>query len=188
MTFVSGSGALHTVQLAQTSLAGVTAGASGLDASIDWGQLATVTTQFDTDAVRQGRAVDPVNTVTRPIAGTVTANWNVADLTLTTPLLPFVLDVGNTGFSTTGMCDIKFSGASYVCHLESAPQAIVDPSDFPGHVRRPEARGRHHGHARGADDAAHRVDRWHHRGDGQPRAHRDVDDRPALGVVHRWCG
>ena len=60
------------------------------------------------------------------------ANWNVADLTLTTPLLPFVLDVGNSAFSSTGACDIRFSGAAYVCHLESAPQAIVDPSDVTG--------------------------------------------------------
>ncbi len=130
--FVSGSGALHGVQLAQTSLEGVTAGASGLDASIDWGQLATVTTQFDTDAVRQGRAVDPVNTVTRPTGGAVTANWNVGDLTVATPLFPFVLDVGNTGFSSTGACDIKFSGGPYVCHLESDPQSIGDPIDSVG--------------------------------------------------------
>ena len=89
MRFVSGSGALVDVPLAQTSLGGVTVGASGLDASIDWGQLVTLTTQWDTDAVRQGRAVDPVNTVTRPFAGAVTANWNVGDLALTTPLFPF---------------------------------------------------------------------------------------------------
>jgi hypothetical protein len=132
MRFVSGSAVLNDVQLAQTSLGGVTLEASGLDASIDWGQVATVTTQFDTDAVRQGRAVDPVNTVTRPIPGAVTANWNVADLALTTPLLPFVLDLGNTGFSSTGACDIKFSGGPYVCHLESSPQAIIDPSGAAG--------------------------------------------------------
>jgi PKD repeat protein len=132
MRFVSGSGALVDVPLAQTSLGGVTVGASGLDASIDWGQLVTLTTQWDTDAVRQGRAVDPVNTVTRPFAGAVTANWNVGDLALTTPLFPFSLDIGNTGFSTTGACDAKFSGAPYVCHLESVPQAIVDPAGAVG--------------------------------------------------------
>src|SRR5689334_13271394 len=67
-SFLSGSAAFHDVPLAQASLAGVTVSTSGLDASIDWGQLAKVTSQFDTDAVRQGRAVDPTDTVSRPFA------------------------------------------------------------------------------------------------------------------------
>jgi PKD repeat protein len=124
--FVSGSAALNDVPLAETSLLGVTAASSGLDASIDWGQLATVTTQFDTDAVRQGRAIDPVNTVTRPSTGTMTANWSIVDLAVQSPGFGFPFEIGTTGFSSTGTCSVQFSGAPYVCHLESAPSTIVD--------------------------------------------------------------
>jgi PKD repeat protein len=132
MSFVNGSAVLNDVPLAETSLLGVTVGASGLDASIDWGQLTRVTTQFDTDAVRQGRAIDPVNTVTRPFTGAMTANWSVADLEVTAPGFGFPFDIGTTGLSTTGTCSVLYSGAPYVCHFESDPQTPVDTSPFPG--------------------------------------------------------
>ncbi len=131
-SFLSGSTTLHDVPLSQTSLSGVSVETSGLDASIDWQQLIGVTAQFDTDAVRQGRAVDPVDTVTHPLPGTVIANWSVADLAVTSPGFSFPFDIGTVGLSSTGTCTVLYSGAPYVCHLESPPSTIVDTFGLAG--------------------------------------------------------
>jgi hypothetical protein len=131
MRFLSGSTSVDTA-LVDTSLLGVSVTSSGLHANIDWGQVATVTTQFDTDAVRQGRTVDPANSVSLPMAGSLTANWSVADLTVQSPGFAFPFDIGSIAMGSTGNCSARFSGGTYVCHLESAPQSIVDTAPFPG--------------------------------------------------------
>src|SRR4051812_37045577 len=131
-SFLSGSTALNGVPLTQTSLAGGAGSTPRPDASIDWGPLTELTTQFDTDAVRQGRDVDPVDTVTRPVAGSLTANWSVGEVALTAPGFSFVLDIGTIGSGVTGTCGLRFSGAPYVCHLESPPQTIAGDRSSPG--------------------------------------------------------
>jgi PKD repeat protein len=130
-TTISGSTSVNGVALTSSSLLGVTVGATGLDGSIDWQQQAAVSTQFDTDAVRQGRSVDPVVTATRANAGTMVANWSLSDLTVAFPgYFPF--DIGTIGLSSSGNCDLQFGGAAYVCHLGNKPSTIVDSSPSPG--------------------------------------------------------
>jgi PKD repeat protein len=130
-TTIAGSTTFHGVALATTSLAGVTVGASGLDGTIDWQQSATLSTDFDTDAVRQGRAVDPVDHVTNGPAGTMTINWSLADLQVAFPGFgPFA--VGTIGLSASGPCELRYAGTAYVCHLESDTSPILDSDPFPG--------------------------------------------------------
>ncbi len=126
-TTVSGSTSVEDVALGTTSVAGVTIGADGLDGAIDWQQTTTLSTQFDTDAVRQGRAVDPEDRATRTATGTMVANWSLADLEVAVPGFS-PLAIGTVGLSSSGHCDLRFGGAAYVCHLESDPSPVVDPA------------------------------------------------------------
>ena len=126
-TTVSGSTSVQDVALGTTSVAGVTIGADGLDGAIDWQQTTTLSTQFDTDAVRQGRAVDPEDRATRAATGTMVANWSLADLEVAVPGFS-PLAIGTVGLSSSGHCDLRFGGAAYVCHLESDPSPVVDPA------------------------------------------------------------
>jgi PKD repeat protein len=130
-TAVSGTTQFQNDPLTQTSLSGVDLAVGGLDAKIDWQQPTTLSTQYDTDAVRQGRAVDPVDSATRTIPGTLVANWSVTDLMVTYGgYFPF--DVGSIGLSSTGTCNLTFGGGAYVCHLESTNSTILDSSPDPG--------------------------------------------------------
>src|SRR3954451_22856068 len=74
-TTISGSKSLQGIGLDATSLIGVDLGATGLSGTIDWQQSTTLSTKFDTDAVRQGRGVDPEDRATRSMTGTMVANW-----------------------------------------------------------------------------------------------------------------
>jgi PKD repeat protein len=130
-TTLSGSRALHGVALADTSLLGVTVQASGLDGTIDWQQSTTLSTQYDADAVRQGRSVDPVDTATRPFPGTMVANWSLAGLQVAFPGFSG-FDIGTIGLSSSGPCNLQYGGDAYVCHLHSDSQTILDSSPTPG--------------------------------------------------------
>src|SRR4051812_2976619 len=130
-TTISGSKSLQGLGLGATSLLGVDVGATGLSGTIDWQQLTTLSTQFDTDAVRQGRAVDPEDRATRPSTGTVVSNWSLADLLVGYPgYFPF--DIGTIALTSSGNCNLRFGGAAYVCHLTNDFSSILDSSPMPG--------------------------------------------------------
>jgi len=124
-TTLSGSTSVQST-LGTTSLLGVGVESSGLSGTIDWQQLTTVSTQFDSDAVRQGRDLDPLVRASRPTTGTIVANWSLADLMLSLPGYQFPFDVGTIALSTTGNCNLRFGGAAYVCHLEGVPSTFLD--------------------------------------------------------------
>ncbi len=165
---------------------GVNVESSGLAGTIDWQQLTTLSTQFDSDAVRQGRNVDPRRPrLTRRSTGTMVANWSLADLMVSFPGYAFPFDIGTIGLSTSGNCNLRFGGAAYVCHLDERrvdhPRLVADA----GAVRERRALGRSHDHAAGAGDAADRVDRGSACGHRKPGAGRVDDHRPAVGGVQR---
>jgi PKD repeat protein len=130
-TTLGGSRVLDGVALADTSLLGVAVQAGGLDGTLDWQQMTTVSTQYDDDAVRQGRAVDPVDAATRPFPGTMVANWSLADLQVAFPGFSG-FDVGTIGLSSSGPCNLRYGGDAYVCHLQSDSSTILDSSPTPG--------------------------------------------------------
>ena len=130
-TTVSGSTSVQST-LGTTSLLGVNVESSGLAGTIDWQQLTTLSTQFDSDAVRQGRNVDPLVRASRTTTGTMVANWSLADLMVSFPGYAFPFDIGTIGLSTSGNCNLRFGGAAYVCHLTNDASTILDSSPMPG--------------------------------------------------------
>lgn len=126
-TTVGGSTSVQDVGLGTTSVAGVTIAADGLDGTIDWQQTTTLSTQFDTDAVGQGRAVDPEDRATRTATGTMVANWSLADLEVAVPGFS-PLHIGTVGLRSSGNCDLRFGGATYECHLEHDLSPVVEPA------------------------------------------------------------
>jgi PKD repeat protein len=128
---LSGSTSVAGPTLTETSLSDVTISAGALTGSLSWSQVASVSTQFDSDAVRQGSAVDPVDSITRTRAGTMVVNWSLPDLMVGWPGYgPF--DVGTIGLSPTGTCNLQFGGGTYTCHLESTNSTIIDTNPSPG--------------------------------------------------------
>jgi hypothetical protein len=125
-TTISGSASLTNVPLADTSLLGVSVAASGLNGTIDWQQPTTVSTQYDTESVKQGHSADPVDTLSSSMPGSMVGNFSLGDLGIVVPGLPFTLDIGTIGLSTFGNCDLAYGGAAYTCHLDGISTPIVD--------------------------------------------------------------
>jgi PKD repeat protein len=129
-TTISGSASVQST-LATTSLLGVSVESSGLAGTIAWQQLATLSTQFDSDAVRQGRDVDPLVRASRAATGTMVANLSLTDLQVTFPGYTFPFDIGLALLTTSGNCNLQFGGAAYECHLEGVPSTIADAAPGP---------------------------------------------------------
>jgi PKD repeat protein len=128
---LSGSVSVSGPTLTETSLSDVTVSAGALTGSLSWQQTASVSAQFDSDDVRQGRALDPVDSVARTNTGNVIVNWSVPDLSIGWPGYgPF--DIGTVSLSPTGACNLQFSGNAYTCHLESSNRRVLDTFDTPG--------------------------------------------------------
>lgn len=127
-TTLSANGPIGSETYAFTD--GALSGSATFSADASWSQPAVIAVDFDPDLVRQGRNLDPEVDFDRPVSGTMSITYAIdASLTLAT-------DVGNldVGFSesitTSGLCDLRASGAAYDCHLASAEIGIFDPSDF----------------------------------------------------------
>jgi hypothetical protein len=128
---LSGSVSVSGPTLEQTALSDVTISAGSLIGSMSWQQTTSVSTQFDSDDVRQGSAVDPVDSVARTNTGSIVVNWQVPDLTVGWPGYgPF--DIGTVSLSPQGACNLLFSGAAYTCHLDSTNRRVLDTFDTPG--------------------------------------------------------
>ena len=109
---------------------------SGLSASFDlvttaaWTQpAALVSTSFDPNLVRQGRALNPADSYTRPSPGSMTVSWTLSNLSVSWGSVG-PLNLGSPGFSATAPCDLKAGGSNYTCHLASSTIGLLDPG-FP---------------------------------------------------------
>jgi hypothetical protein len=109
---------------------------SGLSASFDlvtaasWTQpAALLSTVFDPNLVRQGRALNPVDSYTRTSPGSMTVSWTLSNLSVSWGSVG-PLNLGSPGFSATAPCNLMAGGSNYSCHLASSTIGLLDPG-FP---------------------------------------------------------
>jgi hypothetical protein len=129
-TTLHGTGSLGSETA--TASSGPFSGSVTASAALDWTQAAAVGVSWDPDNVRQGRHLDPSDDYNRVGPGSMSITYSVSgsgsldagDLgTLT-------LGFGPVSITASGACDLKASGSSYTCHLESADVPLIDPSIF----------------------------------------------------------
>lgn len=130
-TTVSGSTTISSTGLTASG-AGVTA-TTDLTTSVSWSQPASLGTAFDPNLVRQGRALNPSDSYTRPGgAGTLTVNWTLANTSVSWDGIG-PLGFGSPTFSASGPCALLAGGPNYSCDLTSSSQQnLVDPFPAPG--------------------------------------------------------
>ena len=125
-----GTGSLGSETASASS--GALSGSVTASASLDWTQAAAVGVSWDPDNVRQGRHLDPSDDYNRTATGTMRITYSVSGSAS--------LDAGDFGtlslgfgpvsITASGDCNLKTSGGSYVCHLESGSIGLIDPSIF----------------------------------------------------------
>jgi hypothetical protein len=94
--------------------------------SVQWSQPATVGTAFDPNLVRQGRALNPSDSYTRPGgAGTLTVTWTLANTSVSWDGVG-PIGFGSPSFSASGPCALLAGGPDYSCSLSSSQQTLVD--------------------------------------------------------------
>ena len=127
-TTLHGSGSLGSETASGGS--GAFSGSITASASLDWTQAAAVSVDWDPDDVRQGRNLDPSDDYNRTAPGTMSITYSVSGSAS--------VDASSEGFGTltasfgplsitaSGTCDLKTSGGSYSCHLESGDISLFD--------------------------------------------------------------
>ena len=121
-TSVSGDSTLAAVPFTAVG-AGVTAtGTAAI--SVQWSQAAALSTTWDPNLVRQGRALDPSDAYTRTSSGSLTIDYTLNDLQASW-LGIGPLSLGNPTFSMTGPCDLMAAGGDYVCNLSSSQIGLI---------------------------------------------------------------
>jgi hypothetical protein len=128
-TTLHGTGSLGSETASGSS--GAFSGSITASASLDWTQAAAVSVSWDPDDVRQGRHLDPSDDYGRTAPGTMSITYSVSGSAS--------VDASSEGFGTltlsfgpisktaSGTCDLKTSGGSYTCHLESSEVDLFDP-------------------------------------------------------------
>lgn len=91
--------------------------------SVDWSQPATLGTVFDSNLVRQGRFLDPLDSFGRTPTGSMSIRYSISDLKVSWGSIgPLSL---SPSITTTGSCDMKASGANYTCDLTSSSIELI---------------------------------------------------------------
>jgi PKD repeat protein len=107
--------------------------------SVQWSQPAVVGTAFDPNLLRQGRALNPSDSYTRPGgAGTLTVTWTLANTSVSWDGVG-PIGFGSPSFSASGPCALLAGGPDYSCSISSSQQTLVDGyvNDFIGGVPGP---------------------------------------------------
>ena len=128
-TTLSGSQTISSTGVTATG-AGVTA-TFDLQTSLTWSQSASVGATFDSNLVRQGRALNPSDSYTRNGAGSMAVTWTLAGLNVSWDSIG-PIPLGSPSFSATGSCDLMADGSTETCHLASGQISLADPYPAPG--------------------------------------------------------
>lgn len=129
-TNLHGSGSLGSETA--TASSGPVSGSITASADLSWDQAAVVSVDWDPDDVRQGRHLDPTDHYTRPASGHMSIQYSVsATASLDASSVgagTLSIGFGPVSITAGGTCDLKTSGASYSCHLESSSVGLIDPT------------------------------------------------------------
>ena len=127
-TTLHGTGSLGSVTA--TGGSGAFSGSVTASASLDWSQAAAVSIAWDPDDVRQGRHLDPSDDYGRTAPGTMSVTYSVSGSgsvdASSEGLGTLSLSFGPLSITASGTCDLKTSGGSYSCHLESSDVELFD--------------------------------------------------------------
>lgn len=113
------------------SSTGVVASGAGVTAKFDlvtaatWTQpAALLSTAFDPNLVRQGRALNPADSYTRTSPGSMTVRWTLNNLSVSWGIIG-PLNLGSPAFSATAPCNLIAGGSDYLCHLTSSTTSLL---------------------------------------------------------------
>ncbi|HET6165325.1 MAG TPA: PKD domain-containing protein [Marmoricola sp.] len=127
-TTLHGNGSLGSETA--TASSGAFSGSITASAALDWTQAAAVSVSWDPDDVRQGRHLDPSDDYDRTAPGTMSITYSVSGSASVDAssegLGTLSLSFGPLSITASGSCDLKTSGASYSCHLESGDVDLFD--------------------------------------------------------------
>ena len=130
-TALAGNSVLASAPFFESSGGGDPVTVSGDPAvTMHWNQLASLSTAFDPNLVRQGRSLDPSDSYTRLLPGTMSVDYRINNLNVSWDI--FSLDLGSPGFTTAGGCSLMAAGGNYVCHLTSSEVTLFDLFPAPG--------------------------------------------------------
>ena len=128
-TTLSGSSTLTAVPF-DTSGGGVSVSGTA-EITANWSQPASLSTSFDPNLVRQGRALDPSDAYSRTSAGAMSVSYTLTNLQVSWDSVG-PLSLGSPGFTATGSCDLLAGGPDYLCNLASPQIALLDSYPVPG--------------------------------------------------------
>lgn len=127
-TALHGSGSLGSETA--TASSGALSASITASATLDWTQAAAVGVGWEPDDVRQGRHLDPSVDYDRSASGTMSVTYSVSGSASVDAssegLGTLTLSFGPLSITASGTCDLKTSGASYSCHLESGDVDLFD--------------------------------------------------------------
>jgi len=127
-TTLSGNSTLASASFSESAVGVTVSGNPAI--TMHWNQAAALGTQFDANLVRQGRHLDPTDSYTRTLPGTMSVDYRVNNLNVAWDV--FDIPLGSPGFTTTGTCNLKAEGGSYHCSLTTGQVPLLDTSPIPG--------------------------------------------------------